>query len=389
MEGNVYLTGQIGNTLNPDGTIQIKGIELVDVVSMIEPLKSYDRINIYLHGPGGSVDIGEKIRDYIASFKNTYTIADEFCASIMTIIHLAVPVERRSIIAGTEYMIHNPLIQNISGNADELMEAASYLKPVQDVLVKTYINKTGVSKEGIKGLMDLETSLTDEQLLTLGFVSLIIPKKLYKAVAFIEKSKSKVNNMSKPKIGLFARIVAQMNGRVIQAIIEDTEKGKIETTFSDIMIGDPITLDGVPAPADTYTLNDGTKLVVSEEGVVGEIITSDGTSVEYTELVAKIDELTLENTELLAKIEALTTENTTVKAETETLRTDVQALKEQAEVVATETAAEIAAKKAVGSGYTPPVAHFTGRKPAAMSDEDKSVKSLQDRRAEIASRKKK
>jgi hypothetical protein len=45
-----------------------------------------------------------------------------------------------------------------------------------------------------------------------------------------------------------------------------------------------------PAPAGTYTLEDGTQLVVTEVGIIGEIVTPAGETVEYTALEAEIVE---------------------------------------------------------------------------------------------------
>ena len=307
MVGNVHIIGQIGNSYKEDGTILEKGVELVDVVSQIEPLKGCKIINVWINSGGGLVSVGDEIHNYLKTKKNVVTIADEFCASIATKIHLSVPVENRKVVAGTKYMIHNPLFSEITNaNADDLKAAAAVLEPIQKSLVSMYVKETGTSKPAIQALMNLESSLTEEQLIDLGFVSEIINKVQLKAVAFIEKEKvnSKTNNMSNIKLSLFAKAMAKVKGREVKAIIEDVEQGTIETPFSDIMVGDPIMLGTEPAPADTYTLANGTQLVVTEAGIVGEIITPSGDPNEYTDLMNQIAELKAENTALKAESES-------------------------------------------------------------------------------------
>lgn len=185
---NIYINGQIGSTYNEDGTIHTKGVELADVVLQVEANKEAEGFNVYINSPGGSIDIGRAIAKYIGSLQNVITIADGMCASMGTEIHLAVPLANRKMIAGTRYIIHNPLLVGVSGNAAELNDAADYIKKYEKEMLAMYHNATGVDKAALEGLMAQETSLTDEQCKTLNFVSEILPK-VEKAIAFIENQK--------------------------------------------------------------------------------------------------------------------------------------------------------------------------------------------------------
>jgi len=184
---NIYITGQIGNTLNEDGTVRIKGVELADVVLQMNGNKDADIVNVYINSQGGSIEIGRAISKYISSFENAYTIADTLCASMGTEIHLSVPLARRKMIAGTQYVIHNPMLVGVTGNASELSDASEYIKTFEKEMLSMYANATNLDKTALEGLMALETSLTDEQCKQFNFVSEIIPRSQLKAVAFIEK----------------------------------------------------------------------------------------------------------------------------------------------------------------------------------------------------------
>jgi ATP-dependent protease ClpP protease subunit len=337
MIGNIYITGQIGSDENT------KGVELIDVALQVEPLKECEQINCYINSPGGSVEVGKQIAEYLKSLKNVHTIASGLCASIATEIHLAVSLDKRKIIEGTEYMIHNPLFDGIGqANVNDLKEMVDVLEPLSKEMVSMYSTATGTSKEAIASLMDVEANLTNEQLVTLGFVSQIIPK--LKPIAFINKN----DKMKKEtiKLGLFAKAMAKIQGRTIQAIMADIEQGTVETPFSDLMVGDPMTLNGEAAPIDTYVLPDGTQVIVTEAGIVGEIILASGDSTDYLgEIVMLKAQIEEKNAEILALQSELET-NKGVFAQMETEHNEVLAVMETL--------------KAQKSTFTPPApsAHF-------------------------------
>lgn len=304
MTANVHIIGQIGNTYDEAGNIIDKGVELVDVVSQVEPLKGSEVINVWINSGGGLVSVGDEIANYLSSVKNIVTIADGFCASIATKIHLSVPLENRKIVAGTKYMIHNPLFAEIkNANANDLKEAAAILEPIQKSLVNMYVKQTGTSKSAIQSLMNVESELSEDQLLNLGFVSEVINKVQLKAVAFIDNKATNKKQIQMTKLNLYQKTLAKLSGRTVQAIVEDVEQGTIETPFSDIMVGDPIILGTEPAPADTYVLADGTQLIVTEPGVIAEIVLPTGDATEYTDLMNQIAELTAQNAALTAQVE--------------------------------------------------------------------------------------
>jgi len=64
---NIYITGQIGNTLNEKGEITTRGVTLLDVVEQVaaHPKESIKRFVI--NSPGGYVSIGNEILNFISS----------------------------------------------------------------------------------------------------------------------------------------------------------------------------------------------------------------------------------------------------------------------------------------------------------------------------------
>ena len=355
MIGNIYISGQIGSTENE------KGVELIDVVSQAEKLKDCTQINCFINSPGGSVEVGKSIAKYLKSLPNVHTIATGQCASIATEIHLAVPLANRKIVAGTEYMIHNPLFADIDkANSNDLKDMLAVLQPIEKDMVNMYSESTGVGKDAISALMDIEAFLTDEQLLSLNFVSEIIPK--IKPLAFFKQDKMSKQTI---KLGLLAKAMAKIQGRTVKAMFVETEQGEIETPFEDLMVNDPIMLEGEPAPPDTYVLPDNTEIVVVEEGLVGEIKTAEGEEVEYLE-----------------EIQAL-------KAENENLKAELQTAKEAMAVMETEHSEVVAVLdglKSKKSTFVPPVAQANFRKTHSVEKSQADV--LAERRQMLNQKKK-
>jgi ATP-dependent protease ClpP protease subunit len=275
---NIYITGQIGSTEND------RGVELQDVVMQVEANKGADCYHIHINSPGGSVNTGRLIAQYISKLENAVTIAEGLCGSIATEIHLSVPLLNRKIVAGTKYFIHNPLLQDISGNAAELQQASDFVKVYEKEMKQMYVKRTGTDIAAIEGLMNAETSLTDEECKSLGFVSEVIVKKELKAVAFLDKEIIKTENKNnfdmsniveeirkgfkslKAEIGLVnpevkAGMLNTDNGELMYA-----SEGELPEVGEVVMIGEEI------APEGAYTDENGTVVTVVAEGIVESVV---------------------------------------------------------------------------------------------------------------------
>lgn len=334
MAHKILIAGQIGHSYNPDGTIAVKGVTVVDVASMIAIAPDSEELHVYINSPGGSVAVGEQIAELIKNVPNLKTIASEQCASIATIIHTSVPVQNRFVEQDCDYMIHAPLFINVSGNASELEYAAEQLKPIEAQLVDHYSKATGLTKNVIKPLMSAESHLTPEECVSLGFASAIIPKQAFEAVAFADSENVIFNNqidmsnitdfqkkvgalaikfgLKKPEnaqANVGANAAAGVDGgqgttdpRDAVALSLETDNGVILTPYSDIMVGDAVTLeDGTPAPDGVYTVADGTVITVSG-GMVESFEIAEGSTIESVEMLAIIEAKDAEIAELKAQI---------------------------------------------------------------------------------------
>ena len=345
MIGRIYIEGQIGSSYKDDGSIDVRGVELQDVVSQVRKNIHCESIYCHITSPGGSVDVGRKIAEYLRSLPNIYTVADTQCASIATEVHLSVPVERRQIIAGTSYLIHQPMFslqRGISLNQDELALMSKEIGKTQGEMVAMYAKATGMDKVSLELLMQQETSLTAEQCKDFGFVSQIITSPM-KAVALLttpkkEEDMSKLTEEIKAMRLQIAQLVAGQTVAPVKAV-------SLDVTTNDGLMLIIVTEADVPAVGDGVMLEDGSN---AEDGTyetpMGQMVVVDGAVSEYVpvELPANPE------AELLAiELEALKAENAEAKAEMEALKVDVVAM---AKLTSTykPKAAQVAFKKPVG-----------------------------------------
>jgi ATP-dependent protease ClpP protease subunit len=366
MTGHVYINGQIGNSYDDNGAVSQKGVELIDVVSQVSELGDVEAIHVHIDSNGGFVSVGNSIAEFLGSLKNCFTIAENNCASIATAIHLSVPLQNRMIQEGCNYLIHNPFLQSVTGDASQLQSLADSIKETESELIEMYAKATGVTKEAISGLMAIETSLTAEQCIKMKFASSITQKETARAVALIYTQKQ--NEMNKPLMSRMALAMAVLAGTA-QAVVTTTREalamtlvtdlGTLETPFSDLMVGDTATLNGAPATSGTYTLEDGTIL---------EVV--DGVIMTITPAEPMIEDSIKE---LNAKIEALTAQNLVLETE-----------KTEANATALKVVEEMEALALVRSNHTPPQAR-AAFKPVVTPIVEKSIKEKAEaRRAELS-----
>lgn len=348
MIGNVYIKGQIGNSYDENGIVTKMGVELIDVVSQVQGLGEVDTINVHIDSEGGYVEVGRSIAQFLSSLGNVNTIAENLCASIATEIHLSVPLNNRFIQEGTAYIIHNPFLMNVTGDANALEEMSKNIKETESEMINNYAKATGVSKEALSGLMKIETSLTVDQCLKLNFASAIVPKQQQRAVALIYNKKQ--TNMKKPLMERVALAMSILKGEEIVATVErtelammvETDKGILELPFDDIQVGDAVLLEDGTIPTDgTYLTPEGATIVILD-GLVSEYMEAPEKEVEL--------EVELSAVPTQEEMDALTVENESLKAEIEALKLEL----DKANGVAETVVAKMEELAKIGSNYTPP-----------------------------------
>lgn len=323
MIGNIYITGQIGNTYDNNGNVVVRGVTLLDILDQFTDLPS-ERSATYFHlenSPGGYVSTGNDIIEFISNVPNAFVVAHGSIASITTKIFCAVPVENRMVEEGLEFMIHNPWIDGVSGDASELRAAADDVEKHEIELEAFYSKATGLDKSTLSNLMKNETYLTAEQCVKFGFASSILKKEKTRILALkynqneieMNKEQKTVAESIMSKLG-YVKAPKENEGRKVLAVMTVTDKGTLDSEFETLEENDAVTIDGEPAPTDVYTTEDG-RIIEVVDGIAVKI-TVEGEGEDDTEA-------------LKARIAELESEVEASKSTTETLEADKLALEKE------------------------------------------------------------
>ena len=323
----INILGQIGNSYDKDGNISTKGLLLQDIVMQVESNKLATSYEVWINSGGGDVATGKAIAQYLSSLENVRTIANELCGSIATEIHLSVPLAFRKIVAGTEYFIHNPLLDGVSGNSEELKRAAELIEPYEREMLAMYQKSTGLNKEALKGLMAQSTSLTSEQAITLGFASEILPKAELKPIAFYNSNNTNQNKIDMTKVEqMFADLKKMIaNKSVVKATMVTTDKGELtyESEGTAPIEGEVVMIGDAVAPEGEYKMDDETIIVVGADGVVASVTAPQAATETIESLKAKIAEM--EAAQAVAVTEAVAIAKAEAEASMETQLNELKA----------------------------------------------------------------
>ena len=155
-------------------------------------LKDVDTVNLYVNSPGGSVFAGAAIFNELRRFDKPITAyVDGLAASIASLVVLA--ADKVVMPANALMMIHRAYMCTC-GNAPELRDSADKLEKIEDtVIITEYIAKTGLEKEKLIDMMNVETWMSGSEAVELGFADEMIEDQ--KIAACITGNKVIFNNV--------------------------------------------------------------------------------------------------------------------------------------------------------------------------------------------------
>lgn len=260
MQGHIYIHGNIGSYINEKG-VEVKGVELLDVIAQVKSQPKATSFLAHIGSPGGLVDAGNQIYDYLESLKASGitidTISDSYIdsetgesktgvGSIATKIFLS--GQNRSIVDGHEFFIHNPWNQPRPGDSRHQEIELAGLKQTEAELRAFYQSHTKITDVGLKGLMDNETGMPADMAVTLGFATRKVGTQKIKAFA-------QLNNNKMAETKTFAQMVGELTDS-IKALLPNGAKAALPGEENE-PAEDPKKL-----PDGEYPLQDGRVLVV-------------------------------------------------------------------------------------------------------------------------------
>lgn len=260
MQGDIFIIGQIGSGQDETTGQFLRGVELVDVIAQFRALpESKKDVTVVIDSPGGYVETGDSIYNFLESKKKEgykiTTVQKGIVGSIATKIFMA--GDNRVVNSAEEFFIHNPLVQNVTGDANVMQAVASQLQASKENLLNFYIQKTGNNKEALEPLMDAETSLSADQALALGFATSKTNEQ--KVFAIIKKQTMNVKEiLSEIKAMLQPAATAAPAAKAMELTLADGKMVNSDAASMDALVG-----SSTNAPDGEHKLADGSSIVVA------------------------------------------------------------------------------------------------------------------------------
>lgn len=161
--GEIYLYDAIGASYFDEG------ITAKSFADQVKALGAVDIVDIYINSPGGSVFEGLAIYNQIKRMSAKKAVhIDGVAASIASVIAMA--GDTIEIAANGMLMIHDPWGMAM-GTATDMRKSADALDKIRDVLLDTYVSRTGGAKDDISKWMSDETWMDADDALERGFVT--------------------------------------------------------------------------------------------------------------------------------------------------------------------------------------------------------------------------
>lgn len=282
MTGHIFIYGNIGTRT---GEVSLKAVK-----SQID--KEAEDYIVHIFSGGGDVFEGYGIYNALKNDTGGKPVTvqiEGICASIATLIAAA---GTKIVMNRTgEFMIHNPHITDLKGDARQLRSVANQLDKIKSILIDVYERKTGLAKEKLWELYDNETWLTAEEAKKMGFVDEAVDA--IKAVATVDLNNLKMEKPN-PFVMFFRNLAglpkfkaqyeeALADGRIIYVMSDDED-----WTGKTVVIAE----SGAALEAGTHTLASGKTITVDDAGVITQVGEPEpAAKKEDEEMNAKIAEL--------------------------------------------------------------------------------------------------
>ena len=221
---DLYLTGDIGFDISAK--------------NFIKSLQAVNTPNIYVHidSLGGNVFDGLSIYNALKDYTGKKTaIIEGVCASAASYILMA--FDEVIAKANALLMIHNPLVENISGNANELLKVSSTLAELSKIYIDAYTERTHLPYDTIKEMMDNETYFNAQQAKEKGFIDIVDGEQSVSLETLTAQAKLRLvayaKHLSKPNIHIMAENLNEKLYTVeeAQAVLESAKEVNTQQAY--------------------------------------------------------------------------------------------------------------------------------------------------------------
>ena len=160
---DLYFYGTIVDEKTADfwtGEISTTEVDTMELKNELDNLKGITDLNIFINSAGGSVFASSTMVSMLNRFKETtgakiHSFVDGLCASAST--YLLMVADEINFYKNSMMMIHKPM-SFAWGNANDMQKEIDTLDTLENnVMIPMYMNKSKVSEEEIKDLINNET----------------------------------------------------------------------------------------------------------------------------------------------------------------------------------------------------------------------------------------
>jgi ATP-dependent protease ClpP protease subunit len=227
-EADLFIYGEIVQEKSVDwwtGEESKTDVGLMDFKEQLDNIGNVQKLNIYINSPGGDVFTASTMISMLQRLKDKGTTINAYVdgLSASAASFLMMVADNVNLYKNSTVMVHKPMSYAV-GNANDMQKTIDALNKIEEsVMMPMYMNKSKVSEEEIKSLIDAETwlsanemdkyfnvTLLDEEKTAVASISSNLFKNYKNVPDFIKNSLKKVQNEEKTEEN------AQKNEEIVQ-----------------------------------------------------------------------------------------------------------------------------------------------------------------------------
>lgn len=227
-EADLFVYGEIVQEKSVDwwtGEESQTDVGLMDFKEQLDSIGNVQKLNLYINSPGGDVFTASTMISMLQRVKDKGTTINAYVdgLSASAASFLMMVADNVNLYKNSTVMVHKPMSFAI-GNANDMQKTIDALNKIEEsVMMPMYMNKSKVSEEEIKSLIDAETwlnakemdkyfnvTLLDEEKTAVASISSNLFKNYKNVPDFIKNSLKTVQNDEKIEEN------AQKNEEIVQ-----------------------------------------------------------------------------------------------------------------------------------------------------------------------------
>lgn len=214
-EADLFVYGEIVQEKSVDwftGEESQTDVGLMDFKEQLDSIGNVQKLNLYINSPGGDVFTASTMISMLQRVKDKGTTINAYVdgLSASAASFLMMVADNVNLYKNSTVMVHKPM-SFAMGNANDMQKTIDALNKIEEsVMMPMYMNKSKVSEEEIKSLIDAESwlsakemenyfnvTLLDEEKTAVASISSNLFKNYKNVPDFIKNSLKNVQNVPK------------------------------------------------------------------------------------------------------------------------------------------------------------------------------------------------